>query len=302
MSLVLYCAFKAIENIDARFQPPALEKGHAQYDNDHVYGVKKVNTDIEAKCLSQQSRHAYDVDLQVSITPLEILRNNCTCRYGALSNCKLCAAVALYVNLHEDASCMTGSQTGKSFLQNFGGMRVGSGALHSHYWPVKLSEVTTVLKPWHRCTADVVVFIMFILSMYLWIWYKERKVRISSTGAHTILHTRRGPKHVLHSILKSSFFFFFRLRLRYMISLKIRGSKQYELLMCFIGICMEPVARKNFEQQHGVTVTGVLYPVGVDDAKDVLLYTDAAAYMHKAADLLKTFCPQMTAPPVKAPA
>lgn len=37
----------------------------------------------------------------------------------------------------------------------------------------------------------------------------------------------------------------------------------------------------------------VLYPVGVDDAKDVLLYTDAAAYMHKAADLLKTFCPQM---------
>lgn len=42
-----------------------------------------------------------------------------------------------------------------------------------------------------------------------------------------------------------------------MISLKIRGSKQYELLMCFIGICMEPVARKNFEQQHGVTVTGV---------------------------------------------
>lgn len=66
MSLVLYCGFKAIENIDAHFRPPTLEKGRALYDNDHVYGVKEVNTDIAAKCLSQQSKHAYDVQLQVS--------------------------------------------------------------------------------------------------------------------------------------------------------------------------------------------------------------------------------------------
>lgn len=65
MSLVLYCGFKAIENIDAHFRPPTLEKGRALYDNDHVYGVKEVNTDIAAKCLSQQSKHAYDVELQV---------------------------------------------------------------------------------------------------------------------------------------------------------------------------------------------------------------------------------------------
>ncbi|KAL3216120.1 hypothetical protein MRX96_033181 [Rhipicephalus microplus] len=53
-------------------------------------------------------------------------------------------------------------------------------------------------------------------------WSKERKVRIRSTGAHTILRTRRGPKDVLHNRMR-----------------------------------MELVARKDFEEQHGVTVTEV---------------------------------------------
>ncbi|KAH6935549.1 hypothetical protein HPB50_006766 [Hyalomma asiaticum] len=43
--------------------------------------------------------------ITVAITPREILSSKCTCRYGA--------AVALYVNLHEDASCTSGPQTGK---------------------------------------------------------------------------------------------------------------------------------------------------------------------------------------------
>ncbi|XP_075560580.1 uncharacterized protein LOC142592791 [Dermacentor variabilis] len=112
MSVVLHCGFKAIENVEAHFRPSTLEKGRQLYDNNHVYRVREVNgTDISAKCLSQQSKQAYDVELQLSIAPRTVLKGTCTCRYGALGDCKHCAAVVFYIKLHEDVSCTSGPQS-----------------------------------------------------------------------------------------------------------------------------------------------------------------------------------------------
>lgn len=60
-------------------------------------------------------------------------------------------------------------------------------------------------------------------------------------------------------------------------------------------VCSKPLERTNGESiAYFVNESlKVLYPAGVDGAKVMLLYTDAAAYMHKAARLLKTFYPQM---------
>lgn len=36
-------------------------------DNNHVFGVREVDgSEISAKCLSEQSKHVYQVDLKVS--------------------------------------------------------------------------------------------------------------------------------------------------------------------------------------------------------------------------------------------
>nr|XP_054920619.1 uncharacterized protein LOC126517764 [Dermacentor andersoni] len=263
MSVVLHCGFKAIENLEAHFRPSTLEKGRQLYDNNHVYRVREVNgTDISAKCLSQQSKQAYDVELQLSIAPRTILKGTCTCRYGALGDCKHCAAVVFYTNLHEDVSCTSGPQSwGKPsrkpdhddkvpLRKLFGGrMLLLSVLCVSLYYlaflsypfvgnkqPAELpptyvtqhfggieSPFTTVLKEMEKSEAEIR-------------WHKERKVRISSTAAHTILRTRRGPKEIVHSLLKSNFF--------------SSEATTY-------GIRMEPVARKDFEQQRGVTVTEV---------------------------------------------
>lgn len=61
------------------------------------------------------------------------------------------------------------------------------------------------------------------------------------------------------------------------------------------------IASKPLEKTNGDTVAyfvntslKILYPSGADDEKVLLLYTDAAAYMHRAATLLKVFFPRMT--------
>ncbi|KAH6920370.1 hypothetical protein HPB50_028643 [Hyalomma asiaticum] len=63
--------------------------------------------------------------------------------------------------------------------------------------------------------------------------HKECKVRVSSTSAHNILRTRRGPQAILRSLLNN---FFSSVATAY-------------------GMHMEPVAREEFEKQHGITAT-----------------------------------------------
>ncbi|CAN8004528.1 unnamed protein product [Ixodes hexagonus] len=60
-------------------------------------------------------------------------------------------------------------------------------------------------------------------------------------------------------------------------------------------VCSKPLERTNGESiAYFVNESlKVLYPAGVENAKVLLLHTDAAASMHEAAHLLKTFCPQM---------
>ncbi|KAM7289043.1 hypothetical protein ISCGN_029180, partial [Ixodes scapularis] len=60
------------------------------------------------------------------------------------------------------------------------------------------------------------------------------------------------------------------------------------------------VCSKTLERTNGETVAyfvntslKVLYPTGVEDSRVLLIFTDAAAYMHKAALLLKAFYPRM---------
>ncbi|CAN7989403.1 unnamed protein product, partial [Ixodes hexagonus] len=60
------------------------------------------------------------------------------------------------------------------------------------------------------------------------------------------------------------------------------------------------VCSKTLERTNGETVAyfvnaslKVLYPTGLEDSRVLLLYTDAAAYMLKAALLLKAFYPRM---------
>ncbi|KAH6933548.1 hypothetical protein HPB50_016226 [Hyalomma asiaticum] len=65
--------------------------------------------------------------------------------------------------------------------------------------------------------------------------HKECKVRVSSTSAHNILRTRRGPKAILRSLLNN---FFSSVATAY-------------------GMHMEPVAREEFEKQHGIQATEI---------------------------------------------
>lgn len=60
-------------------------------------------------------------------------------------------------------------------------------------------------------------------------------------------------------------------------------------------VCSKPLERTNGESVAFFVNESlkVLYPSGVEATKVLLLYTDAAAYMHKAAHLLKAFYPQM---------
>ncbi|KAH7949360.1 hypothetical protein HPB49_008150 [Dermacentor silvarum] len=60
-------------------------------------------------------------------------------------------------------------------------------------------------------------------------------------------------------------------------------------------VCSKPLEGTNGESiSYFVNESlKVLYPAGVEDIKVLLLYTDAAAYRHKAALRLKTVYPQM---------
>ncbi|KAH6931868.1 hypothetical protein HPB50_001211 [Hyalomma asiaticum] len=264
MAVVLYCGFKAIEDIETYFRAPTLEKGRRLYGNSHVYGVKEVDGgEISAKCLSQQSKHAYDVELHLSITPRQIVGGRCSCRYGALGDCKHCAAVAFYINLHVDASCTSGppSWVRPSSKPNhddkvplkklFGGMTLmlAGPPLHmlraAGLFP-KLSvarrDYLQEIKPEERDYYNTCIVCESVKELCVLTagqsncprWHKERKVRVSSTSAHTILRTRRGPEAILRSLLNDNFF---------------------SSVATAYGMRMEPVAREEFEKQHGVTVT-----------------------------------------------
>ncbi|KAL3176489.1 hypothetical protein MRX96_010285 [Rhipicephalus microplus] len=64
MSRVLYCGFKPVVGLDIYFQPSLLWKGRRLLDNKYVLGVRETDQSaITAKCLSEQSKHAYEVCL-----------------------------------------------------------------------------------------------------------------------------------------------------------------------------------------------------------------------------------------------
>lgn len=48
---------------------------------------------------------------QLSKIDREVLGDSCDCRCGAAGNCKHCAAIAGFVNKHEDESCTSKLQT-----------------------------------------------------------------------------------------------------------------------------------------------------------------------------------------------
>lgn len=56
------------------------------------------------------STHIYFFSLR-SAKSEEVIGGSCDCRYGAAGNCKHCAAVAVFVNRHEDESCTSQRQT-----------------------------------------------------------------------------------------------------------------------------------------------------------------------------------------------
>ncbi|KAL1481552.1 hypothetical protein MTO96_034389 [Rhipicephalus appendiculatus] len=67
MLRVVQCGFKPVEGLDDYFRPSLLRKGRRLLDNNHVFGVREVDeTAISAKCLSEQSKHAYEVHLNVA--------------------------------------------------------------------------------------------------------------------------------------------------------------------------------------------------------------------------------------------
>nr|XP_050034009.1 uncharacterized protein LOC126530763 [Dermacentor andersoni]XP_050039166.1 uncharacterized protein LOC126536286 isoform X2 [Dermacentor andersoni] len=112
MSRVLHCGFKSVDGLDQHFRPSILRKGRRLFENNHVYGVREVDeTDVSAKCLSQQSKHMYEVGLKLTMQPRKIESGVCTCRYGSMGNCKHCAAVAFYLNDFNHASCTSAPQT-----------------------------------------------------------------------------------------------------------------------------------------------------------------------------------------------
>ncbi|XP_075547109.1 uncharacterized protein LOC142580148 isoform X2 [Dermacentor variabilis] len=112
MSRVLHCDFKSVDGLDQHFRPSILRKGRRLFENNHVYGVREVDeTDVSAKCLSQQSKHMYEVGLKLTMQPRKIESGVCTCRYGSMGNCKHCAAVAFYLNEFNHASCTSAPQT-----------------------------------------------------------------------------------------------------------------------------------------------------------------------------------------------
>ncbi|XP_049514038.1 uncharacterized protein LOC119466117 [Dermacentor silvarum] len=85
MSRVLHCGFKPVHRLDEYFRPSLLRKGRRLLDNNHVFGVREVDgSEISAKCLSEQSKHVYQVDLKLTTEPRTIESGKCTCRYGSL--------------------------------------------------------------------------------------------------------------------------------------------------------------------------------------------------------------------------
>ncbi|CAN7999424.1 unnamed protein product [Ixodes hexagonus] len=104
--VVLFCGFKAIEDIGSFFRDQALEKGNRLFENNHVYAVREEDgTDIAAKCHSQQGKHVYDVTIRLNPQSRKIIAGSCTCRYGVLGECKHSAAVVHHINEHETAAC-----------------------------------------------------------------------------------------------------------------------------------------------------------------------------------------------------
>ncbi|XP_077546835.1 uncharacterized protein LOC144179587 [Haemaphysalis longicornis] len=111
-SCVLYCGFSKIQSPEKYFKGSCFRRGIKLYASNHVYGVKEeilsetAPSEIVARCIPQmKSTCDYDVRLELSPNPRRIVRGRCSCKAGCRGWCKHAAAVAVFINSHEEKSC-----------------------------------------------------------------------------------------------------------------------------------------------------------------------------------------------------
>lgn len=111
MERVLYCGFKSIGNIDTFFKKKSVKRGRKLFAANHVYGVREElasaagPSDVLGKCVAQMKGVDYDVRLEISANPRQIVGASCGCKAGCRGWCKHAAAVAIYINEHDVVSC-----------------------------------------------------------------------------------------------------------------------------------------------------------------------------------------------------
>ncbi|XP_054926413.2 uncharacterized protein [Dermacentor andersoni] len=109
LSVVLYHGLQRISGAEDFFRGGTLRKGKKLCSAEYVYAVQELSGEVLARCQSQVKRVAYEVELQLS-PQRAIISSKCTCKAG-LGKCKHAAAVVLWVNEFQPASCTELPQT-----------------------------------------------------------------------------------------------------------------------------------------------------------------------------------------------
>ncbi|XP_040072767.1 uncharacterized protein LOC120844851 isoform X2 [Ixodes scapularis] len=243
--LVLFCGFRDIEDVGSFFRDQALEKGHRLFENNHVYAVREEDgVDITAKCHSQQGKHVYDVTIRLNPQSRKIITGSCTCRYGVLGNRSNTVRKQQpremppsYILRHfpdietpftdilrmmdknqvelecsqtmDDILDLVVDNVQRSeveeLLQNVPlepscGQELGD-CLH------QLTDAERSFFQRRVACSDILSLCMATLAQSKCArWYQERKMRISSSKAHTILRTKKTPQELVSSLMNEESF------------------------------------------------------------------------------------------------
>ncbi|KAL1486334.1 hypothetical protein MTO96_009318 [Rhipicephalus appendiculatus] len=225
MLRVVQCGFKPVEGLDDYFRPSLLRKRRRLLDNNHVFGVREVDeTAISAKCLSEQSKHAYEVHLN-------------TLKEMARSEADLISIEAeeeaRRVSQLEKVTRLLPAPCKALHVPQMSGTYPKQHVAAKDYVQLMTQEQKEFYQRHIVCESPSDLCRATMGQSSCVRWHKEKKFRISSTTSHTILHARRSPEEVARAIL---------------------NSRPFSTEATAYGLRTEPQARMEFEHLLGVEV------------------------------------------------
>ncbi|KAL1475030.1 hypothetical protein MTO96_037587 [Rhipicephalus appendiculatus] len=259
MLRVVQCGFKPVEGLDDYFRPSLLRKGRRLLDNNHVLGVREVDeTAISAKCLSEQSKHAYEVHLNVNykspfvgnkqppeLSPFYALKYfpgilspfTETLKEMARSEADLISIEAeeeaRRVSQLEKVTRLLPAPCKALHVLQMSGTYPKQHVAAKDYVQLMTQEQKEFYQRHIVCESPSDLCRATMGQSSCVRWHKEKKFRISSTTSHTILHARRSPEEVARAIL---------------------NSRPFSTEAMAYGLRTEPEARMEFEHLLGVEV------------------------------------------------